>query len=227
MKNGITWLVVVAVLIGLLWLASSVGGLNTKTENYGTDESQTEDEVLENNVYENMKVAEKKSTNTAVFTTNKGVFEVALYGEDVPTVVDNFVKLANDGYYNGTRFHRVIKDFMVQGGDPLSKDLSMQARWGTGGPGYAFDDEFAKGLSNIKGTISMANSGANTNGSQFFINVGDNVFLDFDREPLTSKHAVFGEVVSGMDVVLAISNAPTLDGDVPVDEVVVESVVIK
>jgi peptidylprolyl isomerase/peptidyl-prolyl cis-trans isomerase A (cyclophilin A) len=108
---------------------------------------------------------------------------------------------------------------MIQGGDPLTKDDSKQAMWGTGGPGYKFADEIVPGLSNVTGTISMANAGPNTNGSQFFINVADNTFLD-------GKHAVFGRVIEGMDVVMAISQAERNQRDVPVEPIVLQSVVV-
>jgi cyclophilin family peptidyl-prolyl cis-trans isomerase len=114
----------------------------------------------------------------------------------------------------------VIEGFMIQGGDPLSKDVANKAMWGTGGPGYQFADEFGQGLSNVTGTISMANAGPNTNGSQFFVNTNDNVFLD-------GKHAVFGKVSSGMDVVMKISQLPTDQSDKPVQDVVIEKVEIK
>jgi peptidylprolyl isomerase/peptidyl-prolyl cis-trans isomerase A (cyclophilin A) len=109
---------------------------------------------------------------------------------------------------------------MIQGGDPLSKDAAKKAVWGTGGPGYTFADEFGEGLSNLTGTISMANAGPNTNGSQFFINVNDNVFLD-------KKHAVFGHVTSGMDVVMKIAATETDPGDRPTQDVIIEKVTVK
>jgi len=169
-----------------------------------------------------------ESNPVAVFTTNKGNFEVELFIDKVPSTAGNFKKLAESGFYDGTKFHRIIADFMVQGGDPLTKDDTKMALWGTGDPGYKFDDEFGEGLSNVPGTISMANSGPNTNGSQFFINVKDNSFLDFDKEPLSSKHSVFGKVISGMEVVMQLSTVETLQGsNRPVEAVVVESVVIK
>jgi cyclophilin family peptidyl-prolyl cis-trans isomerase len=108
---------------------------------------------------------------------------------------------------------------MIQGGDPLTKDDSQQALWGTGGPGYKFADEIVPALSNVTGTISMANAGPNTNGSQFFINVADNTFLD-------GKHAVFGKVTGGMDIVMAIASADKNQRDVPTDPIILESVVI-
>ncbi len=158
--------------------------------------------------------------NNVVFTTNQGTFEIQLENEKAPKTVTNFIKLVQSGFYDGQRFHRVIEDFMIQGGDPLSKDLSKKSYWGTGGPGYKFEDEFGEGLSNVTGTISMANAGPNTNGSQFFINTADNVFLD-------KKHAVFGKVISGMDVVMNISKVPRDQSDKPLDDVIIEKVEVK
>ncbi len=156
----------------------------------------------------------------ATIKTNKGDIVLELYAEQTPNTAGNFAKLAGEGFYNGTKFHRVIDGFMIQGGDPLTKDDAMQTRWGTGGPGYQFADEIVAGLSNVTGTISMANAGPNTNGSQFFINVADNTFLD-------GKHAVFGRVIEGMDIVLAISKVERNSRDVPVEAVVLESVVVE
>lgn len=157
---------------------------------------------------------------SAVFTTNYGQFTVELDQANAPKTTANFVKLASAGFYNGQRFHRVIEGFMIQGGDPLSKDQTKRAFWGTGGPGYSFADEFGPGLSNVTGTISMANSGPNTNGSQFFINVTDNLHLD-------KRHAVFGKVTAGMDVVMKISQVETAPNSQPTEDVVIETVEIK
>jgi len=142
--------------------------------------------------------------------TSEGEIVIELYS-DMPITAGNFKKLVEEGFYNGVIFHRVIKDFMVQGGDPTGT--------GSGGPGYTIEDEFVKGHSNIRGTISMANSGPNSGGSQFFINLVDNSFLDYDKQPLTSKHPVFGEVVDGMDVVDKIANVQTNAQDRPVEEI--------
>lgn len=151
--------------------------------------------------------------------TNKGIIELELFDQLKPNTVSNFIKLANEGYYNGVKFHRVIKGFMIQSGDPLTKDDNMMYRWGTGGPGYVFNDEIGNENSNITGTISMANAGPNTNGSQFFINVNDNNFLD-------GKHTVFGKVINGMDIVNIIENVETGSADRPVEAVVIEEVEI-
>lgn len=165
----------------------------------------------------------------AVLTTNQGVVEIELYKDTMPITAGNFEKLVREGYYDGIKFHRVIDGFMIQGGDPLTKDDSMMARWGTGGPGYAIADEHVAGplLSNVRGTISMANSGPNSGGSQFFINLVDNTGLDFDKQPLSSKHPVFGRVIEGLDIVDAIGNVPVGPGDRPVDPVVITKATIK
>lgn len=126
----------------------------------------------------------------AVFQTNRGTFRIKLFAQEAPITVNNFVFLARQGYYNGTTFHRVIKNFMVQGGDPTGS--------GMGGPGYKIKDEFHPKLRHSKaGILSMANAGPNTGGSQFFITHTATPHLD-------NRHAVFGEVVEGMDVVNTI-----------------------
>ncbi len=126
----------------------------------------------------------------ATFKTDKGDIKVELFASKVPTTVNNFVFLAKEGYYDDTIFHRVINDFMVQGGDPTGT--------GRGGPGYSFRDEFDPTLKHDKpGILSMANAGPNTNGSQFFLTHVPTPWLD-------GKHAVFGEIVEGLDVLMAI-----------------------
>ena len=155
----------------------------------------------------------------AVFDTNKGKFSVELFEDKAPLTTGNFIKLATSGFYNGLIFHRVIPDFMIQTGCPKGE--------GTGGPGYAIKDEFHKDLSNVRGTLSMANSGPNTGGSQFFINVVDNTFLDYNKPPSSSKHPVFGKVVSGMDVVDTISKMKTGRNDKPVETITIKTITIK
>ena len=156
----------------------------------------------------------------ATLHTTKGDIVIELLGADAPDTVANFIKLAQSGFYDGTKFHRVIKGFMIQGGDPLSKDDAMAARWGTGGPGYQFADEIRPGNRNDAGTIAMANAGPNTNGSQFFINTAANNFLD-------TKHTVFGKVVAGMEVVKAIEATPTGSNDRPVEPMVITSITLE
>ncbi|MBY0309894.1 peptidylprolyl isomerase [Patescibacteria group bacterium] len=164
----------------------------------------------------------------AKITTNKGVIELELFADTMPITTENFMKLAEEGFYSGTKFHRVIEGFMVQGGDPNTKTDNVIS-YGSGGPGYAIADEHIKGefLTNLRGTIAMANSGPQSGGSQFFINLVDNTFLDFDKEPLSSKHPVFGRVVGGMDIVDAIGQVEVNPGNnLPLEAIVVEKVEI-
>jgi peptidyl-prolyl cis-trans isomerase A (cyclophilin A) len=161
--------------------------------------------------------------------TSEGNFTAQLFEEEVPKTVANFTALAegskewtdprtgrktNTKYYDGTVFHRVIADFMIQGGDPLGQ--------GTGGPGYKFADEFSPKLKHDRaGLLSMANSGPNTNGGQFFITLVPTPWLD-------NKHSIFGEVVEGLDVVKKIGSTPTSKpGDRPVKPITIESVTIE
>ena len=139
-----------------------------------------------------------------------GDITIELY-DNMPITAGNFKKLVQDGFYNGVIFHRVINGFMIQGGDPDGT--------GAGGPGYAIEDEFVEGSTNVLGTIAMANAGPNSGGSQFFINLVDNTNLDWDKPPEGSKHPVFGKVVEGMNVVEAIGKVPTGSGNRPIGEV--------
>jgi cyclophilin family peptidyl-prolyl cis-trans isomerase len=151
--------------------------------------------------------------------TSLGNIELELYPDKAPKTVGNFVKLANDGFYNDTKFHRVIKGFMIQGGDPYTKGADTSV-YGTGGPGYKFADE-SNNLPMVAGMIAMANSGPDTNGSQFFI-------ITAKETPwLTGKHTVFGKVAAGMDVVTKIENTKTGANDLPVVPIVVNKVVVK
>jgi cyclophilin family peptidyl-prolyl cis-trans isomerase len=143
----------------------------------------------------------------ATMTTNHGEITIELFDEDAPKTVENFRKLARDGFYDGLIFHRVIKDFMIQGGCPQGT--------GTGGPGYQFEDEINP-RKVVRGALAMANAGPNTNGSQFFI-------VTIDQAPwLDGKHTVFGEVTDGMDVVDAIEGTPTDGRDRPREDARIE-----
>ena len=145
----------------------------------------------------------------ATLHTNHGAMELELHDEDAPKTVENFKKLARDGFYDGVIFHRVIPDFMIQGGDPTGT--------GSGGPGYQFEDEFNEhGV--VRGALAMANAGPNTNGSQFFI------VTTPDASWLNGKHTVFGRVTSGMDVADTIAELPRDARDRPHDDVVIERV---
>ena len=145
----------------------------------------------------------------ATLHTSEGAIEFELYPDEAPKTVENFVKLARDGFYDGVIFHRVIPDFMIQGGDPTGT--------GMGGPGYEFEDEFSEHRV-VRGALAMANAGPNTNGSQFFI-------VTAEATPwLDGKHTVFGKVTSGMDVVDRISEAERDDNDRPASPVAIERV---
>ena len=147
--------------------------------------------------------------SAATIHTNHGAIELELYPDDAPKTVDNFVKLANDGFYDGVVFHRVIPDFMIQGGDPTGT--------GRGGPGYQFEDEFNDNKV-VRGALAMANAGPNTNGSQFFIVTAESTpWLD-------GKHTVFGRVTNGMDVVDEIEKVDTDANDKPREDVTIERV---
>ena len=147
----------------------------------------------------------------ATLQTNHGAIELELYPDEAPKTVENFVKLARDGFYDGLIFHRVIPDFMIQGGDPTGT--------GRGGPGFQFEDEFNQHKVD-RGALAMANAGPNTNGSQFFI-------VTADACPwLDGKHTVFGRVTSGIEIADTISNLPSDSNDKPRDDARIERVVL-
>ncbi|PLX22150.1 peptidylprolyl isomerase [Candidatus Parcubacteria bacterium] len=156
------------------------------------------------------------SFNGAILKTNLGDIKVKFFSEESPNTVNNFLQLAKSGFYDKTKFHRVISGFMIQGGDPNSKDDNW-ADDGTGGPGYKFADEFnSKKL--VAGNLAMANSGPNTNGSQFFI-------VTAQATPwLDGRHTNFGEVVEGMPVVKMIEAVKTNERDHPMDDVIINSI---
>lgn len=157
--------------------------------------------------------AAEPARQTAVFETNYGTFKIELYNDLAPNTVKNFTDLAEKGFYNGLTFHRVIDEFMIQGGCPRGN--------GTGGPGYVIKDEFGKGLRHDKpGVLSMANAGPDTGGSQFFITLVPTPWLD-------GKHAIFGQVKEGMEVVETIGKLPTDSMDRPLKKVVIEKLTIE
>ncbi len=148
---------------------------------------------------------------SATLHTSHGAIELELFDEDAPKTVENFVSLARDGFYDGIVFHRVIPDFMIQGGDPTGT--------GRGGPGYQFEDEFNDNKV-VRGALAMANAGPNTNGSQFFI-------VTAEATPwLDGKHTVFGRVTSGLEAVDAIAAVETDANDKPVEDVRIERVAL-
>ncbi len=149
--------------------------------------------------------------SVATMSTNHGDITIELFDEDAPKTVDNFKKLAADGFYDGLIFHRIIKDFMIQGGCPQGT--------GTGGPGYTFEDEINDHKA-VRGSLAMANAGPNTNGSQFFI-------VTLEATPwLDGKHTVFGQVTDGMDVVDKLEGLPTDGRDKPREDAKIEKLTI-
>ena len=145
------------------------------------------------------------SNEVAVIKTSEGDMTIEFWPDVAPKTVENFKKLAKQGFYNGTAFHRIVKGFMIQGGDPLTKDPSQEARWGTGGPGYQIKAEF-NSHSHQRGVISMARSSdPDSAGSQFFIVLGDASFLD-------GKYTAFGKLIKGDDVLGKIGNTPVVTG---------------
>lgn len=152
---------------------------------------------------------------TAIMETSKGAMKFKLFASETPITVNNFVFLSQENFYNGTKFHRIIKDFMIQGGDPLGN--------GTGGPGYKFNDESIT-RDYTRGILAMANSGPNTNGSQFFIMTRDT--------PLPKNYVIFGEMVAGDDILTAIAETPVVnnaqgENSKPIEEVIINKIEIK
>lgn len=182
----------------------------------------------------------------AIIKTNMGEIKIKLFPQFAPKTVENFTTHAKNGYYDGLIFHRVIKDFMIQGGDPTGTGAGGQSIWG-----HAFPDEFTGELHNLRGALSMANAGPNTNGSQFFIVQANNCPEDFIMQMkqidekvfpnecveayeeiggtpwLDFRHTVFGQVYDGMDVVDAIATLPTKSQDKPASDVIIETIVIE
>jgi peptidyl-prolyl cis-trans isomerase A (cyclophilin A) len=183
--------------------------------------SQKQDEQKSSGLSDGMKysdMAKEAQTPTnqknriAVFDTNQGQFSVELFEDKAPITTKNFITLVEKGFYNGLIFHRVIDNFMIQGGDPEGN--------GTGGPGYTIPDEFNRDLQHDSaGVLSMANAGPNTGGSQFFITLVKTPWLD-------GKHAVFGKVVDGLDIVKKIGKVKTGANDKPVEDVVINQIII-
>lgn len=196
----------------------------SKKENYVVIETEKQPEEIikteeQKNDSDKDNASEKnKNQNIAIIKTNFGDIKLKLFNSDAPKTAENFINLSKSEFYDGVKFHRVIKGFMIQGGDPKSKDDDWTDD-GAGGPGYSFEDEI-NSHKVIKGVIAMANSGPNTNGSQFFI-------VTADAAPwLDGKHTVFGEVIEGMDTVLKIENVSTNQNDHPTQDVIIEKIEI-
>lgn len=228
MNNYTIWAIVVAVLVVLglgIFMTQTkpitTNDIATSTINMTDSFSTSTPGNTDNQTEPGVSQTQTNAQPVVTMTTNMGVIKLELFADKTPNTVANFVKLAKTGFYDGTLFHRVIPNFMVQGGDPLTK--SDPKNWnihGTGGPGYKFADEIGPTNSNAVGTIAMANAGPNTNGSQFFINVADNSFLN-------PKHTVFGKVIAGMDVVNKIIAVETNENDHPLEDVKIEKVEVK
>lgn len=183
---------------------------------------------------------EGTAVTEVIMNTNKGSIKIELYPEIAPKTVENFIGLAKENYYDGVIFHRVIADFMIQGGDPTGTGMGGKSIWGE-----QFEDEFSPNVFNIRGALSMANAGPGTNGSQFFIVTAPEVPANmmeqmsgagypeavveaYDKQGgtpwLDQRHTVFGHVVEGMDVVDDINKTPTTPGDKPVEDILIESI---
>jgi len=188
---------------------------NVVTNQYEVDAEQSReisDAVVSSIINARGKVVSQTLADV-VLKTSKGDITLELFFDKAPNTVENFVRLVQEGFYDTTKFHRVINGFMIQGGDPLSKG-DNEGLWGTGGPGYAFADEI-NSTKLVAGVLAMANSGPNTNGSQFFI-------VTVDSTPwLDGKHTVFGKVIRGMDVVRDIEKSQTGAGDRPLEPIVI------
>lgn len=222
-KKFIIFGIIIVAAAAVIYLILQGGGKpedNTGNVNPGADKSA--DKNVANNSKtgnENNMIIEELGGNPvfAVITTSAGVIKVQLDPKSTPNTVANFVKLARQGFYDGVKFHRVISGFMIQGGDPLTKDDSKKNLWGTGGPGYTFADEPFTG-EYARGTMAMANAGPNTNGSQFFI-----MHKDY---PLQKDYVIFGRVVEGLETVDKIAETKTDARDCPLEPMVIDSIVI-
>ncbi len=197
-------------MVSLVWYVKSKPGLAEKNEVAG--------ERIEKTQNPPQQVARQASLPVVLLHTNVGDIEVELWSDRAPKTVENFLKLAQQGFYNDVKFHRVIQGFMIQTGDPLSKDKDI-ANDGTGGPGYTIIDEFHGDDQLIRGVVAMANTGQpNSGGSQFFV-------VTAEETPwLNGKHTAFGKVVSGLDVVDQIESTQVNDRDQPLTPVIIQSI---
>lgn len=203
--------------VAIVFLAGCSGD-NWQAEETKEKPKEAASQKITNNNSKSMENLEYiKQYTGAVLKTNLGDIKVEFYNDATPVTVNNFLKLADEKFYDGVKFHRVIKGFMIQGGDPNSKTADVST-WGTGGPGYKFADELTGQEKYPQGTLAMANAGPNTNGSQFFIVTAS------PEAPLPPSYTVFGEVISGLDTALKIENVKTTVGDRPVEDVVIKSV---
>jgi peptidyl-prolyl cis-trans isomerase B (cyclophilin B) len=203
----------------VLGLSLGMGAVGAEETNKVETKTETPKPEVKAETKEESKTVSANTNEVAIIKTSEGEMVVEFYPDVAPGHVENFKKLANKGFYDGTCFHRVIKGFMIQGGDPLTKDPAMESRWGTGGPGYQIKAEF-NSKPHVRGTLSMARSNdPNSAGSQFFICHGDPRFLD-------NQYTVFGKLIKGDDVLEKIGTTPTAPGDRPLKRMNIESVKI-
>jgi peptidylprolyl isomerase len=196
---------------------SNINNPNTLDNNTATSIATTTQATTTNTNSTTTKTMQDQKYKIVTLKTSKGDITIELLNDSAPATTANFAKLVASKFYDGVKFHRVIDGFMIQTGDPLSKDESKRAYWGTGGPGYQFADELTGKETYKRGTVAMANSGANTNGSQFFI-------VTAEDSQLPPKYTVFGKVTSGLDVALAIQKVATNpQNDQPVTDVTINS----
>lgn len=186
----------------------------------GTGQVQNNQPITSTSTPKATTTMEQGTYTHATITTNMGVIEIEL-SSATPNTTKNFGTLASSRFYDGVRFHRVIKNFMIQTGDPLSKDTASMDRWGTGGPGYRFNDELTGKEQYALGTVAMANAGPNTNGSQFFIVTANPGY------PLPPNYTVFGKVVSGIETALKIQEVQTSPSDRPLQDVIIEKIDVR
>lgn len=209
MKNAWFIILVILAVMGVIFFLVSTG---SKKENSTSSTVTNKEEQMNEKQAPDTLPASERVGKKARFETSEGSFTIDLFGDKAPKTVSNFITLAKDGFYNGLIFHRVISGFMIQGGDPQGN--------GTGGPDYKFEDEFDDSLTFAKpGMLAMANSGPNTNGSQFFITVAATTWLN-------NKHTVFGQVTEGYNVVEKISKVQVGASDKPVETVTIKKIEI-
>lgn len=228
-----------ALLVGIMMSVSVLGGCGSSEESNQPGASQapgSNENAIKSTDTDQLAEPQKGEQVATFHIKNYGDITVRLFDKEAPKAVENFVTHAKDGYYNGVIFHRVINDFMIQGGDPTGTGRGGESIWGT-----AFEDEFAENLMPIRGSLCMANAGADTNGSQFFIVQTENKDVNYASTSLTETqekmfkenggtphlvyaHTVFGQVVEGMDVVDKIAAAQTDGDDRPTEDVVIESI---
>ncbi|HEY4552502.1 MAG TPA: peptidylprolyl isomerase [Bacillaceae bacterium] len=230
-----------------LWLISftmmfmlSACGTKGNTGSEDPKKKEGDAKMSEQVVYPQLSTEIAENEKAVQMNTNMGSIKIKLFPEQAPKTVENFITHAKDGYYNGIIFHRVIKDFMIQGGDPTGTGRGGESIYGD-----SFEDEFSRELFNLRGALSMANAGPNTNGSQFFIVQNSHMdsrmkgelekagfpkeiveaYMENGGTPhLDFRHTVFGQVIEGMDVVDNIANVKTGPGDKPAEDVVIESI---